>query len=119
LRATAPPLASAFRVRLIDSLGHDPPGGCPYADPAPAPLPPLQSAPTPNHAIHNGGYGYSRWCELCRSWEARLSSTMRQVHAAGERLFVDYAGQTVEVADSSTGELRTAQVFIAVLGAPN
>ena len=44
---------------------------------------------------------------------------MRQVHAAGERLFVDYAGQTVEVVDGSTGELRTAQVFVAVLGASN
>ncbi len=44
---------------------------------------------------------------------------MRQVHAAGERLFVDYAGQTVEVMDSSTGELRAAQVFVAVLGASN
>src|SRR4051794_24667545 len=65
------------------------------------------------------GYGYSRWCELYRSWEKRLSPTMRQVHPAGERLFVDYAGQTVEVVDGSTGELRQAQVFVAVLGASN
>ena len=70
-------------------------------------------------AIHAKGYGYSRWCELYRSWEARLSPTMRQVHAAGERLFVDYAGQTVEVVDGSTGELRAVQVFVAVLGASN
>jgi transposase len=70
-------------------------------------------------ASHVGGYGYSRWCELYRSWEGRLSPTMRQVHAAGERLFVDYAGQTVEEVDGSTGELRTAQVFVAVLGASN
>jgi transposase len=68
---------------------------------------------------HKGGYGYSRWCELYRSWEARLSPTMRQVHPAGERLFVDYAGQTVEVADGNTGEVRKAQVFVAVLGASN
>jgi len=70
-------------------------------------------------AIHQTGYGYSRWCELYRSWEKRLSPTMRQVHPAGERLFVDYAGQTVEVVDASTGELRQAQVFVAVLGASN
>ena len=70
-------------------------------------------------AIHSCGYGYSRWCELYRSWEARLSPTMRQAHPAGERLFVDYAGRTVEVADGSTGELRAAQVFVAVLGASN
>lgn len=70
-------------------------------------------------AIHTSGYGYSRWCELYRSWEARLSPTMRQAHPAGERLFVDYAGHTVEVVDGGTGELRAAQVFVAVLGASN
>ena len=42
---------------------------------------------------------------------------MRQVHPAGERLFVDFAGQTVEVVDAGTGEVRAAQVFVAVLGA--
>lgn len=70
-------------------------------------------------AVHAGGYGYSRWCELYRGWESRLSPRMRQTHPAGERLFVDYAGQTVEVADAATGELRAAQVFVAVLGASN
>jgi transposase len=70
-------------------------------------------------AAHPGGYGYSRWCELYRGWERRLSPTMRQAHPAGERLFVDYAGHTVEVVDGSTGELRAAQVFVAVLGASN
>jgi transposase len=69
--------------------------------------------------IHTDGYGYSRWCELYRSWESRLSPTMRQAHPAGERLFVDYAGHTVDVVDGSTGELRPAQVFVAVLGASN
>ena len=63
------------------------------------------------------GYGYSRWCDLYRSWEGRLSPTMRQVHPAGERLFVDFAGQTVEVIDAASGDVRTAQVFVAVLGA--
>jgi transposase len=69
--------------------------------------------------LHPTGYGYSRWCELYRGWEGRLSPTMRQVHPAGERLFVDYAGHTVEVVDGGTGELRTVQVFVAVLGASN
>jgi transposase len=63
------------------------------------------------------GYGYSRFCELHEEWESRLSPTMRQVHPAGERLFVDYAGQTVELVDGRTGEVRTAQIFVAVLGA--
>jgi transposase len=70
-------------------------------------------------AAYPGGYAYSRWCELYRSWEGRLSPTMRQAHPAGERLFVDYAGHTVEVVDAGTGEVRAAQVFVAVLGASN
>ena len=57
------------------------------------------------------GYGYSRFCELYRAWEGRLSPTMRQTHVAGERLFVDYAGTTLEVIDGSTGEVITAQLF--------
>ena len=63
------------------------------------------------------GYGYSRWCELYRGWEGRLSPTMRQSHPAGERMFVDYAGQTLELYDGRTGEIRAAQIFVAVMGA--
>jgi hypothetical protein len=59
------------------------------------------------------GYGYSRFCELYDEWESRLSPTMRQVHPAGERLFVDYAGQTIELIDGGTGEVHQAQVFVA------
>jgi transposase len=65
------------------------------------------------------GYGYSRWCELYRAWEGRLSPTMRQSHPAGERLFVDYAGQTVELIDAGSGEIRAAQIFVAAMGASN
>jgi transposase len=65
------------------------------------------------------GYGYSRWCELYRAWEGRLSPTMRQAHPAGERMFVDYAGQTVDLIDPGTGEVRPAQIFVAVMGASN
>ena len=44
---------------------------------------------------------------------------MRQLHVAGERMFVDYAGTTLEVVDGMTGEVRTCQLFVAVLGASN
>ena len=44
---------------------------------------------------------------------------MRQEHRAGEKLFVDYAGQTVPVVNRETGERREAQIFVAVLGASN
>ena len=64
------------------------------------------------------GYRYSRFCELYRAWEGRLSVTMRQSHAAGDKLFVDYAGDGVPVViDRLTGERRAAQIFVAVLGA--
>ena len=65
-----------------------------------------------------GGYSYSRFCELYRSFEKTVSMTMRQTHAAGERLFVDYAGDSVEVViDRLFNEIRMAQIFVAVLGA--
>jgi transposase len=63
------------------------------------------------------GYGYSRWCDLYRGWAGRLKPTMRQVHLAGEKMFVDYAGQTVDLIDPGTGEVRPAQSFVAVMGA--
>ena len=66
-----------------------------------------------------GGYGYSRFCDLHAAWRGKLSPTMRQTHPAGERMFVDYAGQTVDVIDGATGEIRPAQVFVAALGASN
>src|SRR3954451_14752211 len=69
--------------------------------------------------VRDAGYGYSRFCDLYAAWRGRLSPTMRQSHPLGERLFVDYAGQTVEVVDAVTGEVRTAYIFVAALGASN
>jgi transposase len=69
--------------------------------------------------VHPDGYGYSRYCELYTRWEGKLSPVMRQRHPAGERLFVDYAGPTVDVVCPKTGEVRTAQIFVATLGASN
>ena len=60
--------------------------------------------------VHPDGYGYSRYCELYTRWEGKLSPVMRQRHPAGERLFVDYAGHTVDVVCPKTGEVRTAQL---------
>jgi transposase len=66
------------------------------------------------------GYRYSRFCELYRSWASRLSVTMRQAHIGGDKLFVDYAGDTVPViVDRLTGQVRAAQIFVAAMGAFN
>ncbi len=64
-------------------------------------------------------YRYSRFCELYGRWRASLKRSMRQVHRAGEKLFIDYAGPTVPVIDQQTGEVRFAQIFVAALGASN
>ena len=69
--------------------------------------------------VHADGYGYSQFCALYREWAKRLKPTMRLSHKAGEKVFVDYAGQTVPIVDPDTGEVRNAQVFISVLGASN
>ncbi len=66
---------------------------------------------------HPDGYGYSRFCDLYRTWRAKLDPVMRQDHKAGEKLFVDYAGDTVPVVCEETGEVTEAQIFVAVLGA--
>lgn len=63
------------------------------------------------------GYQYSQFSHHYRQWLGTLEVTMRQTHRAGEKLFVDYAGQPGEVIDRHTGELRPAEIFVAVLGA--
>ena len=66
---------------------------------------------------HPDGYQYSWFCHSYRDWAARLDVVMRHEHRAGEKLFVDYAGQTVEIVDTANGEISKAQIFVAVLGA--
>lgn len=68
---------------------------------------------TPNLA------SYSHFCLLYRSWKKSQPQSMRQTHKAGDKVFVDYAGQTVAIIDPDTGEIRTAQIFVGVLGASN
>ena len=70
-------------------------------------------------AEHPDGYRYSGFCAHYRQWVGRLPLSMRQTHAPGEKLFVDYAGPTVPIVDPLTGEIRQAAIFVAVLGASN
>jgi transposase len=68
-------------------------------------------------AGHPEGYGYSRFCELYREFEERLSPVMRQEHRAGDKVFVDYSGKKIGITDPATGVVREAEIFVAVLGA--
>ncbi len=70
-------------------------------------------------AIYPEGYRRTQFCEYYSRWKKKLKISMRQTHKAGEKVFVDYAGQTVPVRNRSTGKTNEAQIFVAVLGASN
>ena len=67
----------------------------------------------------SAAYSYTQFCVLYTRWQKTLRLSMRQTHRAGEKLFVDYCGQTVLVINAATGEVSEVQVFVAVLGASN
>lgn len=68
---------------------------------------------------HLDGYALSRFCELYREFTGKLNPSMRLTHRAGDKLFVDYSGLTVEWIDKDTGTINKAEIFVAVLGASN
>jgi transposase len=63
------------------------------------------------------GYSYSRYCELYQRWSRNQDVVLRQEHRAGEKMFVDWAGDTIPLYDPRTGEITPASLFVAVLGA--
>lgn len=65
------------------------------------------------------GYQYSRFCDLYRRWSETLDLSLRQEYRAGEKMFVDFAGKGIEVINPLTGEIKEAEIFVAVLGASN
>jgi transposase len=67
----------------------------------------------------NRCYSYSQYCEHYRQWQKQQKRSMRQLHKAGEKCFVDYCGPTLPIVNPQTGEIREAAVFVAVLGASN
>lgn len=68
-------------------------------------------------AGHPDGYVYSRFCQLYRRWEGKIDPVLRQEYRAGEKVFVDFAGQTVPITDPLTREVWQAPVYVAALGA--
>ena len=67
----------------------------------------------------DNAYRYAQFCVHYRQYRDSLVRSLRQNHRAGEKLFVDYAGQTVPIVEGGTGEIHPAQIFVAVLGASN
>lgn len=68
---------------------------------------------------HPNGLQYTAFCERYTKWLARRGLTMRQLHVAGDKMFVDYSGKRPTVMDPQTGEPRAVELFVAVLGASN
>src|SRR6266702_5922121 len=68
---------------------------------------------------HPDGYRYTQFCEGYRRWLQRRGFSMRQVHRAGEKCFVDYAGKKPRLIEPTTGEVTEVELFVAVLGASN
>src|SRR5206468_1885566 len=68
---------------------------------------------------HPDGYRYTQFCEVYRRWVQRRGLSMRQVHRAGAKLFVDYAGKKPTIVDAATGEVLAVELFVAALGASN
>lgn len=66
-----------------------------------------------------GAYGYTKFVELYNAWADRLKITMRQVHKAGEKCFVDYSGKRPSIVDAKTGVRTEVELFVAVMGASN
>jgi len=74
-----------------------------------------------DYAVQYGERAYSRtqFCAIYRQWKQRQKRSMRQVHQAGDKCFVDYCGPTIAFVNPHSGEIREAQVFVGVLGASN
>ena len=67
----------------------------------------------------DNGYQYSQYCQRYQDWAAKLTVSMRQNHKAGEKVFVDYCGPTVDVINPATGDIQKAQIFVMAWGASN
>lgn len=66
---------------------------------------------------HPGGYRYSQFCQYYRGWVKKLSPSMRQVHRAGEKAFLDFSGKRPHLVDRATGQIVPVELFVGVLGA--
>lgn len=70
-------------------------------------------------ATHPDGFGYTWFCTTFDAWKRRSQPAMRQTHKGGEKVFVDFAGDTIDIFDPRTGEARPMKLFVAAMGASN
>lgn len=70
-------------------------------------------------AAHPDGLQYSAYCERLAAWQKSQDVVLRQSYAPGEKLFIDFAGPGIALTDRTTGEIKSASIFVAVLGYSN
>ena len=70
-------------------------------------------------AANPDGFGYTWFCTTFEAWKKRARPSMRQTHIGGEKVFVDFAGDTIDIFDPITGEVRAMKLFVAAMGASN
>lgn len=70
-------------------------------------------------ASYPEGFAYTWFCTHYDAWKGRIRPTMRQTHVGGEKVFVDFAGDTIDVIDPESGEVRAMKLFVAAMGASN
>ena len=70
-------------------------------------------------AANPDGFGYTWFCTTFEAWKQRAQPSMRQTHIGGEKVFVDFAGDTIDIFDPITGEVRAMKLFVAAMGASN
>jgi hypothetical protein len=67
-------------------------------------------------AANPDGFGYTWFCTTFEAWKKRARPSMRQTHIGGEKVFVDFAGDTIDIFDPITGEVRAMKLFVAAMG---
>src|SRR6476620_10777705 len=70
-------------------------------------------------AANPDGFGYTWFCTTFEAWKQRTRPSMRQTHVGGEKVFVDFAGDTIDIFDPITGEVRAMKLFVEAMGASN
>ncbi|MCD9113364.1 IS21 family transposase, partial [Bradyrhizobium japonicum] len=70
-------------------------------------------------AVNPDGFGYTWFCTTYEAWKGRVRPSMRQIHLGGEKVFVDFAGDTIDIVDPLTGEVQPMKLFVAAMGASN
>lgn len=65
---------------------------------------------------HPDGYRYTQFCICFSKWQKRVNPVMHMVHKAGDKMYIDFAGEKLQIVDPHSGEIQDVEVFVAILG---